>query len=717
MNCTDPPLTTVRQPIEPMGRMVIELLVGQIAGSAVPHDELLFEPELVVRGSTGPAPQPPDEPGRSARADRASCRQSRRSSVKFLHCSRHDRATLLSSRHRRRLRRSPTDRLNSGQAVTEPGAHRRPWQPGVDPRWRRFRVRPIAPRRARRRRPTPWWRERGHLRGLRPAASPTATATGSATSPASGRACPTCATSASTPSGSRRGTSRRSPTAATTSPTTGPSIRRSGRSPRPRRSSPRPRRSGIRTIVDIVPNHVSDQHPWFQAALAAGPGSPERERFWFRPGRGPNGDEMPTDWRVQLLGPDLDPDDATRTARRASGTSTCSPPEQPDLNWDHPDVRARARGHPPLLVRPRRRRRPDRLGGAAGQGPGAARGPGRPAARRAPEHRPRRAPRHLPRLARRRRRATRTTGSSSARSGCRTSSASRSTSGRTSCTPPSTSTSWPGRGTPPSLRASIDATLAAHAPVGAPATWVLSNHDVTRPVTRYGREDTLVRVRGQAARDVPTDLALGPAPGPGRRAPRAPPCPARSTSTRATSSASTRSQDLPARPAPGPDVLPLRRRRPRSRRLPRAAALVRRRAAVRLQPGRRDAPSRGCASPRHWARADRRGAAGRPGLDAQPLPRRAARSAAPSPASATGRSRWLPSPDGRPRLRPRRRLRLRHQPVGDRRSRCRRSASRPARQRRRLGRRACRPTPRPGSRTGPRPTGGRSSGEPTRRSG
>ena len=41
-----------------------------------------------------------------------------------------------------------------------------------------------------------------------------------------------------------------------------------------------------------------------------------------------------------------------------------------------------------------------------------------------------------------------------------------------------------------SLAASIDETLAVHAPVGAPATWVLSNHDVTRPVTRYGREDS-----------------------------------------------------------------------------------------------------------------------------------------------------------------------------------------------------------------------------------
>jgi DNA-binding LacI/PurR family transcriptional regulator len=56
MNCTEPPLTTVRQPIEPMCRMVIELLVRQVAGAPIQHDELMFEPELVVRASTGPAP-------------------------------------------------------------------------------------------------------------------------------------------------------------------------------------------------------------------------------------------------------------------------------------------------------------------------------------------------------------------------------------------------------------------------------------------------------------------------------------------------------------------------------------------------------------------------------------------------------------------------------------------------------------------------------------
>jgi len=55
MNCTDPPLTTVRQPIEAMGRAAVDLLVDLIGGGQVGDDELLFEPELVVRGSTGPA--------------------------------------------------------------------------------------------------------------------------------------------------------------------------------------------------------------------------------------------------------------------------------------------------------------------------------------------------------------------------------------------------------------------------------------------------------------------------------------------------------------------------------------------------------------------------------------------------------------------------------------------------------------------------------------
>ncbi len=64
MNCTDPPLTTVRQPIESMGKAAVALLVNQMEGMAVYPEELLFEPELVVRGSTAPAPAPvtPTEP-------------------------------------------------------------------------------------------------------------------------------------------------------------------------------------------------------------------------------------------------------------------------------------------------------------------------------------------------------------------------------------------------------------------------------------------------------------------------------------------------------------------------------------------------------------------------------------------------------------------------------------------------------------------------------
>ncbi|MCP5877723.1 alpha-amylase family glycosyl hydrolase, partial [Klebsiella pneumoniae] len=60
---------------------------------------------------------------------------------------------------------------------------------------------------------------------------------------------------------------------------------------------------GLKVIMDLVPNHTSDQHPWFQAALAAGPGSPERGRYIFRDGKGESGEEPPNNWPSIFGGP------------------------------------------------------------------------------------------------------------------------------------------------------------------------------------------------------------------------------------------------------------------------------------------------------------------------------------------------------------------------------------------------------------------------------
>jgi alpha-glucosidase len=89
---------------------------------------------------------------------------------------------------------------------------------------------------------------------------------------------------------------------------------------------------GLRVVVDLVPNHTSDQHAWFRAALAAGPGSPERERYVFRAGRGPAGSEPPTDWQSTFGG--------SAWTRLPDGDWYLHlfAPEQPDLNWEHPEV-------------------------------------------------------------------------------------------------------------------------------------------------------------------------------------------------------------------------------------------------------------------------------------------------------------------------------------------------------------------------------------------
>jgi len=96
---------------------------------------------------------------------------------------------------------------------------------------------------------------------------------------------------------------------------------------------------GLRVLLDIVPNHTSDRHPWFEAAVAAGPGSPERLRYLFRDGRGEGGSEPPTDWESVFGGPAwtrvVEPD-----GRAGQWYLHLFAPEQPDLDWSHPEVRA-----------------------------------------------------------------------------------------------------------------------------------------------------------------------------------------------------------------------------------------------------------------------------------------------------------------------------------------------------------------------------------------
>ncbi|GAA2294782.1 glycoside hydrolase family 13 protein [Streptomyces kunmingensis] len=90
---------------------------------------------------------------------------------------------------------------------------------------------------------------------------------------------------------------------------------------------------GLKIMVDIVPNHSSDQHRWFQEALAAGPGSAARERYVFREGKGEHGELPPTDWPSSFGGPAW-----TRVADGQWYLHLYAP-EQPDFNWENPEVR------------------------------------------------------------------------------------------------------------------------------------------------------------------------------------------------------------------------------------------------------------------------------------------------------------------------------------------------------------------------------------------
>jgi alpha-glucosidase len=94
---------------------------------------------------------------------------------------------------------------------------------------------------------------------------------------------------------------------------------------------------GLRVVLDLVANHCSSQHPWFQSALVSGEGSKERNRFYFKNGRGEGGEEPPNDWKSIFGGPAW-----TRT-QNPDGTPgqwyfNLFDSSQPDLNWKNEDV-------------------------------------------------------------------------------------------------------------------------------------------------------------------------------------------------------------------------------------------------------------------------------------------------------------------------------------------------------------------------------------------
>ncbi|WP_240757684.1 glycoside hydrolase family 13 protein [Nakamurella flava] len=260
-------------------------------------------------------------------------------------------------------------------------------------------------------------------------------------------------------------------------------------------------RRGLRIIIDLVANHTSDQHALFQAALAAGPGSPERERYFFRDGRGPNGDEPPNDWIsafggrawTRLTGPD---------GRPEQWYLHLFAPEQPDLNWEHPDVVALFNE----VLRFWFDRGVDgiRVDAASAM----AKTPGLPDAGHAPgalfdsanwTDNPHWDVDDLHTILRRWRAIgdsydpPRVFVTEAVVNGPeRLSRYVRPDEMHTTFNFGYMKVGWDADG----IRGIVDATRSALAGTGAPATWVLSSHDETRHVTRFGRTDTRTAVMG-----------------------------------------------------------------------------------------------------------------------------------------------------------------------------------------------------------------------------
>ncbi|MGY1847206.1 MULTISPECIES: glycoside hydrolase family 13 protein [unclassified Blastococcus] len=270
---------------------------------------------------------------------------------------------------------------------------------------------------------------------------------------------------------------------------------------------------GLRVITDLVPNHTSDQHPWFRAALAAGPGAPERSRYFFRDGRS-GGSTPPNDWISAFGGP------AWTRVREPDGSPGqwylhLFAPEQPDLDWDHPGVRDDF----DAILRFWFDRGIDGI--RVDAAPAMAKVPGLPDAGHRPgalfESRTWVGNPHwdvdaVHDILRRWRRigdgyeGGRLFVTEAVVNGPeRLSRYVRPDEMHTSFNFDYLACPWDAR----RLRAVIDASLAALEPVGAPATWVLSSHDETRHVTRFGRARSAAATMGFDTGAPAADLDVG----------------------------------------------------------------------------------------------------------------------------------------------------------------------------------------------------------------
>jgi len=271
---------------------------------------------------------------------------------------------------------------------------------------------------------------------------------------------------------------------------------------------------GLRVIVDLVPNHTSDEHAWFRAARAAAPGSPERARYVFREGRGPDGDEPPNNWPSTFGGP------AWTRLPDGDWYLHLFDSRQPDLDWSHPQVRAEFedvlrfwldRGVDGFRVDVahglvKADGLPDDDGAslvlATDDEPVTGAGTRGPAYDQDGVHEIYRSWRRVldsypgERVL---------VAEAWVEPQSRLVNYVRPDEMHQAFNFPYLTTGW----NPPLLRRVIEATYAANDAVGAPPTWVLSNHDVVRHASRFGLADPTRRPNGIGALDEQPDAALG----------------------------------------------------------------------------------------------------------------------------------------------------------------------------------------------------------------